>query len=139
MKQFILFFASIIILSSCTSKSSKEINSTTLLETTESWNGNTIPQIKGQPKVTISKVTIPPKQKLPKHIHPVITTGFLLKGELTITDHQNKQITIHEGDVLVEVSNTIHFGQNTGDIDAEILVFYVGEENSPVTILPQNN
>ena len=107
MRLFIACIISSLFLFSCQEKKSTTIQSELLLETTKSWNGNLLPKIDGQSKVTISKVTIPPKQELPKHIHPVITTGVMLKGELTVTDDQNQQITIREGDVLVEVSNTI--------------------------------
>lgn len=127
---FILFF------SNCQKETLEKPEVTILLETTKSWNGNTLPKFpEGQPKVTISKVVIPPKAKLPKHLHPVITTGVLLKGELTVTDDKGKKTTIRQGDVLVEVTDTVHFGENTGSETAEILVFYVGEENEPTTIL----
>ncbi len=141
-KKHILLLLFISVLFSCEENTSakeenapSKIESTTLLETTKSWNGNPLPKIDGQPKVTISKVVIPVGAKLPRHIHPVITTGMLTKGELTITDVHNKQTTIKAGDVLVEVSNMIHFGENTGTETAEILVFYIGNENTPITQL----
>jgi len=123
------------IICSCAKKEEENIQITTILETTKSWNGTLLPTFTdAQPKVTISKVVIPPKAKLPKHIHPVITTGMLTKGELTVTDSNNKQITIKAGDVLVEVTNGIHFGENTGNVPAEIIVFYIGPEDSPTTV-----
>ena len=136
---YILLFVFILSFSNCEKKHLEKPEVTVLLETTKSWNGNTLPKFpEGQPKVTISKVVIPPKAKLPKHLHPVITTGILTKGELTVTDNEGKKITMKEGDVLVEVTNTIHFGENTGSKTAEILVFYIGEENTPTTILANN-
>ena len=136
--RYISVLVLVMFLYSCQEKVSENIESQKLLETTTSWNGNPIPKIEGQPKVTISKVIIPPNKELPKHLHPVITTGVMLKGELTITDDKQQQITIKEGDVLVEVSNTIHFGKNTGDTDVEIVVFYIGEKDTPVTIIPKS-
>ena len=135
MKLFITCMISTLFLFSCQIKEQSSVQSKTLLETTKSLDGNLIPEINGQPKVTISKVIIPPKKKLPKHIHPVITAGILQKGELTVTTENNEQLVLKAGDVLIEVSNTIHFGENTGETNAEILVFYIGEENMPVTIL----
>jgi len=136
---YILLFAFTLSFSNCQKETLEKPEVTVLLETTKSWNGNTLPKFpEGQPKVTISKVVIPPKAKLPKHLHPVITTGVLTKGELTVTDNEGKKITMKEGDVLVEVTNTIHFGENTGSETAEILVFYIGEENTPTTILENN-
>ena len=68
-------------------------------------------------------------------MHPVITTGILLKGELTVTTAQGEQTILREGDALVEVSNTLHYGENTGNTDIEIVVFYIGGEHQPLTIL----
>ncbi|MDT7833182.1 cupin domain-containing protein [Flavobacteriaceae bacterium S356] len=128
------------IICSCAEKKEKDIQITTILETTKSWNGTLLPKFSSaQPKVTISKVVIPPKAKLPRHLHPVITTGMLTKGELTVTDDNNKQITIKAGDVLVEVTNTIHFGENTGNVPAEIIVFYIGPEDSPTTVIEKKH
>ena len=135
MKSHFSFLLIFFLLLNCQPKTSQEIQSEVLLETTKSWDGNLLSKIEGQPKVTISRVRIPPGKELPKHLHPVITTGILTKGQLTVTTAANDQITIKEGDVLVEVSNTIHFGKNSGTTDAEILVFYIGDEDLPTTIL----
>ena len=102
------------------------------------WPAQRLPKFpEGQPKVTISKIIVPPNTKLPKHLHPVITTGILTKGELTITDVNNQQKIMKAGDVLVEVFNTIPFGENTGSEPLEIIVFYIGNENTPNTILAE--
>ena len=135
---YIALLIFIISFSSCQEKIPQTTESIILLETTKSWNGDLLPKFpEGQPKVTITKIVIPPKTKLPKHLHPVITTGIVTKGELTITDVNNQQKIMKAGDVLVEVSNTIHFGENTGSKTLEIIVFYIGDENSPNTILAE--
>ena len=135
MKNILPLLCCFLLLTTCQNGTSKEIKATTILETTKSWDGSLLPEIEGQPKVTISKVIIPPQKELPKHLHPVITTGLLQKGELTITTIDNKQKVLKAGEVIVEVSNTMNYGKNSGDKDAEILVFYIGSENAPVTIL----
>ena len=133
----LLTFFLAILLVSCNPKEVQKTVTVTLLETTQSWNGETIPKFsEGQPKVTISKITIPPKTKLPKHIHPLLTMGVITKGELTIFDiDHNKTTSIKAGDPLVEVSNTIHYGENKGNEPVEIVVFYVGDKNTPTTTL----
>ena len=129
-----------LVISACKTEPQTQIQTTTLLETTTSWNGNQLPKFpEGQPKITISMVTIPPGAKLPKHIHPVYTTGVLTKGELTITDADNNQTVMKAGDVLVEVVNTVHYGENTGNEPAEIMVFYIGEEGSATSILAEKD
>lgn len=135
---YIALLIFIISFSSCQEKTPQTTESIILLETTKSWNGDLLPKFpEGQPKVTITKIVIPPKTKLPKHLHPVITTGIVTKGKLTITDVNNQQKIMKAGDVLVEVSNTIHFGENMGSETLEIIVFYIGNENSSNTILAE--
>lgn len=134
---FIILIA--LVFSACKTDTKETIVSTTILETTTSWNGHLLPKFsEGQPKITIAKVSIPAGAKLPKHIHPVLTTGIITKGELTITDANDNKTTIREGDALVEVVNTVHFGENTGKETAEIIVFYIGVEESPTTVLAED-
>ncbi len=71
---------------------------------------------------------------LPLHQHPVINAGVLLKGELTVVTTDNKTIQLKAGDPIVEVVNTWHYGKNEGNEPAEIIVFYAGIQNKPITI-----
>ena len=106
-----------------------------LAKTVHSWDGNTLSNYpEGQPEVTILKISIPPKTKLPLHQHPVINAGVLLKGELTVETNDNKILHLKAGDPIVEVMNTWHFGENTGNEVAEIIVFYAGIKDKPITI-----
>lgn len=108
----------------------------TLAETTKSWNGSELPEyMEGQPKVTILRITIPPKTELAMHEHPVINAGVLIKGELTVITENNKILHMKAGDPIVEVVNTWHYGKNEGDEPAEIIVFYAGVEGVPITVL----
>jgi quercetin dioxygenase-like cupin family protein len=86
------------------------------------------------PEVTIMRITIPPKQGLPIHTHPVINAGILLKGQLTVTTESGQVLHLKADDAIVEVTDTWHFGRNDGDEPAEIVVFYVGEKGTPITI-----
>ncbi len=100
-----------------------------------SWNGNTLPDYpKGKPEITILRITIPPKAKLPHHMHPVINAGVLLKGSLTVITEKNKTLHMKAGDTLIEVVKTWHYGINEGDVPAEIIVFYAGIKEKPVTV-----
>lgn len=70
----------------------------TLLKATESWNGKAYTQYPaGQPQLTMLRVTIDAQTALPWHHHPIPNVGYVLSGELTITDqatgrsrHSNK-------------------------------------------------
>ena len=112
----------------------------TLVETTKSWNGDELPNyLEGYPKISILKITIPPKTDLAMHEHLVINAGVLIKGELTVVTEDNKILHMKAGDPIVEVVNTWHYGKNEGDEPAEIIVFYAGIEGVPVTVLKDEN
>jgi quercetin dioxygenase-like cupin family protein len=106
-----------------------------LLKTSTSWDGRPLPKYpKGQPEVTIARITIQPGAAFPLHKHPMINAGILMSGELTVTTAENKTIHLKAGDAIAEVVNTWHFGKNDGKVPAEILVFYAGAVGSPLTI-----
>ncbi|GAA4900780.1 cupin domain-containing protein [Flaviramulus aquimarinus] len=131
-----LFILSFLILSSCASYKLKTIKVVKLAETSKSWNGDVLPNYpKGKPKITVLKITIPPKTKLHKHYHPVINSGVLLKGELKVVDINNNILILKEGDVIVELVNKIHYGINEGKKPTEIVVFYAGTQDLPITVL----
>ncbi len=111
------------------------INVDVLAKTSSSWNDSALPDYeKGKPEVTILRITIPPKARLPLHKHPVINAGVLLKGELTVVTEDNETLHLKAGDPIVEVVNKWHYGKNEGDEPAEIIVFYAGTRNTPITV-----
>ncbi|MGR5145259.1 cupin domain-containing protein [Photobacterium alginatilyticum] len=106
-----------------------------LVKTTRSWDGQMLPAYTlNQPEVTIKKITVAPGEKLPWHQHPVINAGILLSGELRVTT-TDQVLELKEGDTIIEVMNTSHFGENTGKTPAEIIVFYLAEKGAEVTVL----
>lgn len=107
-----------------------------LTETSKSWNGDKLPAYpKGQPQVTVLKITIPPKTKLHKHYHPVINSGIMLKGKLKVVDVDNNILFLKKGDVIVELVNKVHYGINETNKPVEIVVFYAGTEELPITVI----
>lgn len=112
-----------------------DIQVETLAKTSLSWDGNQLPDYsKGTPEITILRIKIPPGAKLPLHKHPVINAGILLKGELTVVTEDNKTLHLKAGDSIVEVVNTWHYGKNEGAETAEIVVFYAGVLDTPISI-----
>ncbi len=106
-----------------------------LAKTSSSWDGGTLPNYaNGQPEVTILKITIPPRVQLPLHKHPVINAGVLLRGELTVVTEDEKTLYLKAGDPIVEVVDKWHYGKNDSDVSAEIIVFYAGIADTPITI-----
>lgn len=100
-----------------------------------SWDTAELPAYPtGKAEITILKIIIPPGVKLPRHKHPVINAGVLLRGELTVVTDQGKTLYLKAGDALVEVVDSWHYGINQGSGPAEIIVFYAGTPGSPITV-----
>ena len=106
-----------------------------LVRTSSSWDGGALPSYpKGKPEITILRIKIPPKVQLKLHKHPVINAGVLLKGELTVVTKDNETLHLKAGDSIVEVVDKWHYGKNEGNEPAEIIVFYAGVKDSPITM-----
>jgi len=116
----------------------KEVNAVhtdVLAKTSLSWDGSQLPDYpKGSPELTILRIKIPPGVQLPLHKHPVINAGVLLSGELTVVTEDNRILHLKAGESIVEVVDKWHYGKNEGDKMAEILVFYAGVSNTPITV-----
>lgn len=114
---------------------SSELKVEKLVQSTKSWDGTNLKNYpKGEPEITILKITIPAKTKLELHKHPVINAGVLLKGELTVTTVKDEVLELKAGDPIVEVVNKWHYGVNKGESDAVIVVFYAGVKGTPITV-----
>lgn len=135
-KIIILFSFSLISLIGCKSNQIAEIEVTTLVKSTKSWNGSKLPKyLDGNPEITILKIIIPPKTKLSLHKHPEINAGVLLKGSLRVISKDNDTLNLKAGEPIVELVNTWHYGENLGTEPAEIIVFYAGVEGTPITVV----
>ncbi len=121
-------------------KSSSRPSVKVLAKTGKTWAGDPLPSYPdGKPEITILRIVIPPKFKLPLHKHPVINAGVLLKGELTVITEDNKVLHLKAGDSIVEVVNRWHYGINEGNTPAEIIVFYAGVQGTPITIIKKGS
>jgi len=134
--KYVLFLA--LAAGSVQARDTAQIQSEVLIRGGSSWNGAALPGYpQNQPEITILKVIIPPRAALPWHQHPFINAGVLLSGELTVETEDHKTLRLEAGDALIELVNTWHHGINTGDIPAEIIVFYAGAKDLPVTLEKQ--
>ena len=123
---------------SCISHQKTKIEVVQLIETTKSWNGDMLPEYsKGQPKITILRIIIPPKKKLEIHKHFVVNAGVLLQGTLRVISDKNDTLYLKKGSPIVELVNTWHYGENIGNTTAEIMVFYAGVEGTPITVFKE--
>jgi len=71
---------------------------------------------------------------LPLHKHPVINAGVLLSGDLTVVTEDGRTLHLKAGEAIVEVVTTWHYGKNEGNKPAEIIVFYAGTMDAPMTV-----
>ena len=134
-KLFVGFCLAVLVTNTVWAKDTNTTRVEVLLKTTTSWDGDALPAYpEGQPEVTILRITIPAHTQLPMHEHPVINAGILLKGELTVMTETDQTLHLKAGDLIAELTNKWHYGKNEGDTPAEIMVFYAGIENEPITV-----
>lgn len=113
----------------------KPVEVEVLAKTSSSWDGEDLPgYTNGKPEITVLRIVIQQGVELPLHKHPVINAGVLLKGELTVVTEDNETLHLKAGDSIVEVVDKWHYGKNEGDEPAEIIVFYAGILDMPITI-----
>jgi quercetin dioxygenase-like cupin family protein len=125
---------SLLLLNACTGNL-KNINVETLVKSSVSWDGQALPDYpKGKPEITILRIKIPAGAKLEMHKHPAINAGLMLAGELTVITEKNETLYLKAGDSIIEVVDKWHYGKNEGNKTAEIIVFYAGIVNQPITV-----
>ena len=113
-------------------------NSEKVIQTTSHWNKQPIKPIHiEQPQVTILRITIPAGEKLAMHKHPILNVGYLTKGELTVRSEKGDELVLHPGDPIVELVDVWHYGESTGEGDAEIVVTYVGDQADGLSVIKE--
>ena len=106
-----------------------------LAETSVAWNGSPLPEYpSGEPVISIYKYVFPPHTVTNPHFHKVINCGVVLSGTVTIVNKDGSYHDFHEGEALVETDGEIHHGENRGDVDAVVIMFYAGGGEIPLSI-----
>ena len=91
------------------------------LDKTASGQPITFPQ--GPGRVIVAEYVIAPGALLPLHKHPYPRFAYVLQGTLEVTDKDtNQTFTYKPGDVVVEVIDQRHLGQNKGTDAVRLLV-----------------
>lgn len=139
MKRLILIISFISIVTSNSFAQETKVKTEVLSKTSQSWDGTSLPNYpKGQPEITISRITIPVGFQLPVHKHPIPLGGVILEGELTVIREDGKRHIVKTGESIVELVNTWHFGKNESDAPVVIIAFYAGVKDEPITVLKDN-
>lgn len=109
-----------------------------LQKSQSSWNNTPIKQMTLEnPEITVVRIQIPQGEKLAWHQHPILNVGYLTKGELTVRTEKGEVLVLKAGDPIIEVIDTWHYGESTGNEDAEIVVVYVGNKGDAISILKE--
>ena len=83
---------------------------------------------RGAPRVTILRATVPPHTALAMHTHALVNAGVILRGELTVIAETGAQRMFRPGEGIVELVGTRHYGENRGDGELELVMFYAGTQ-----------
>ena len=111
------------------------VKSEELIRTSQSWDGVELPDyLQGRPELVAVKYEFPAGQKLGWHHHPVMNYGILVQGELTIIGQDGKEKTVHEGEAVVEMVNTIHHGENRGTKPVILYMFYLSQKGEQLAV-----
>ena len=119
----------------CTASSTYSAEKEVLLKTTHTWDNSEYKKLKIKtPEVSVLKIIINVNEELPMHKHDLVNIAYVKKGTLTVITDENKEITIHEGEVLPELIGKYHYGKNAGNEPVELVVFYIGEKGTPLSV-----
>jgi quercetin dioxygenase-like cupin family protein len=114
--------------------SSSKIQIETVLQTTASWDGTPYKAYPaGQPRISVLKITIPPRTKMKWHSHPFPNAGYVLSGDLTVEKRDGTTKHFVAGEAIAETVNSVHRGV-TREAGAVLIVFYAGNSELPLSI-----
>ena len=130
-KLMTILFVTVLFITNTAYSAQKEV----LLKTTSTWDNAAYKKLKiKKPEVTVLKIIIGVGESLPVHKHDLVNIAYVKKGTLTVISEDNKEITLHEGDTLPELIGKYHYGKNTGNKPVELIVFYLGEKGTPLSV-----
>ena len=119
----------------CTATVSYSAEKEVLLKTTSTWDNAEYKKLKiKNPEATVLKIIINVNEVLPMHKHDLVNIAYVKKGTLTVVTDDNKKITVREGEVLPELIGKYHYGKNTGKEPVELIVFYLGQKGTPLSV-----
>ena len=130
-KLITIFFAAVLFIVNPAYSAEKDV----ILKTTSTWDNLAYKKLEiKKPEVTVLKIIIGVGESLPIHKHDLVNVAYVKKGTLTVITDDNKEITLHEGEALPELIGKYHYGKNTGSEPIELIVFYLGEKGTPLSV-----
>ena len=112
-----------------------EVEIIDLKRTSQSWDGAELPDYPvGKPELIVRRYVFPRGSRLGWHHHPVMNYGIVQQGELTIIGLDGTETTVHAGEPVVEMVDTIHHGENRGDRTVVLDMFYISQAGTPIAV-----
>ncbi len=112
----------------------KGIDVQRLVQATTTWTGAPLPDYPtGRPVVTVLKFTFPPHSVTANHFHEIINCGYIQSGCLTIVNEDGSSRDFHAGEAIVETVGTVHHGENRGDDEVVLIMFYAGDSTTALS------
>ena len=113
----------------------KQVETTELFRTSQSWDGAALPDYPlGRPELVAVKYVIPQGRKLGWHHHDAMNHGILVQGELTIVSLDGTEKVVREGEAIVEMVGTVHHGENRGSKPVVLYMCYLSQEGVPLSV-----
>jgi quercetin dioxygenase-like cupin family protein len=87
-------------------------------------------------QIVVSIYDVAPGAMLPVHKHPYPRYGYVLSGELRVTNMETRQNdTYKPGDFILESVRQWHMGANVGDKPLKLLVIDIVEKGQTNTVV----
>jgi quercetin dioxygenase-like cupin family protein len=116
--------------------SSDQVVVTRLLSTLKTSAGDPIRLPQGDAQMVVSNFDVPAGAILPVHRHPFPRYGYVLQGELQVTNVETGHVDVFKtGDFILEAVNHWHTGTNIGSTPLRLLVIDLIEAGANNTII----
>lgn len=111
------------------------VSTETLVKSSSAWDQTGYTAYpSGVPEPTLVRISIAPNTRLDWHLHPMPAIGYVTSGQLTVERADNgTQRSFTAGQTIMELVDVPHRGR-TGDAGAELLVFYAGSAQQPLSV-----
>jgi quercetin dioxygenase-like cupin family protein len=130
----VAFFA--LIIAPLQAQERKGVVITELLSTAVTSSGQPIVLPQKDPQIVVSIYDVAPNARLPVHKHPYPRYGYVLSGELKVTNMETgRSATYKPGDFILESVGQWHMGANIGGKPLKLLVIDIVEKGETNTVV----
>ena len=110
------------------------ISAVSVLHTRTDILNQTLHYSAAAPEITGTRLHIPAGIRTPVHFHTVPPVGYIINGSLKVAYGNGETRIYSAGDSLVEAVNILHQGEGLPPEGVDLVVFYLGNDNSVPTV-----